>query len=56
MAIHVYRTRSDSAESVRNYEATHTELETYYVMPEDALKGSMTRKMSFNEAITMFQV
>jgi hypothetical protein len=56
MSIHVFRTRVDSAESPRAMDVTHEELENYYVTPEDAMAGPNGRKISFQEAINMFQV
>ena len=52
--IQVFRREFETPE--KNIELTQTELQNYYVVPEDALGGSSTRRLSFREAIGYFIV
>lgn len=55
LAIHVKR-REIPRLTQNPMEFTSTEIESYYVTPEDARAGPQTRKLSFSEAISKFIV
>ena len=56
LSIHMGRTHVQNPEGIHDFEYTHTQMESYYILPEDAMSGGHARKMSFLEAINMFQV
>lgn len=54
LAIHVRRIDESNPMSVRNVEVTQTELQNYYITPDDARSGQAARKMTFEEALSSF--
>jgi hypothetical protein len=54
LAIRVSRTDVPTASG--NAEFTHTELENYYVTPDEARSGPYAHKLSFSEALQLFIV